>query len=166
MHRSNLRTQGFSLAELLLAILVTTVAILGIMALAISLLRGTQKTVDISAAQVAADHVMTTLIYQAQNDIPSGEHSALWDHNFTSAGPPYKSGTYTLNHTDFEYRIDAQDATDMGGTKVGTASGLSDNRLKVVQINMSWWGQKQGEREGYGKLQFSSIRLIHEQRAP
>lgn len=151
-------TQGFSLAELILAIGTLAACILTVLVMVVSLTRSSRKTIDTSVAHQAAEQIMTKLIYQAQwND-----HAAFWDPPGDLT--PYRQGTHVVNRTEFTYQLDASPILDTGGVPVGT--GLAMNRLKMVTLRLSWWNGATNNQTGYGKLNTEVKKVIHEQETP
>ncbi|MBS2038377.1 hypothetical protein JST97_25590 [bacterium] len=138
-----------------MAVFLCAVALLAVVGLSLGLLRGQRKTVDLSAGQAAADHILSNLIERAQR-----EHDEFWNHEYPASGPAYREGSYVLNRTDFAYRMDAETAQSPAGQNIGGSS--TQNRVKVVRLHLSWWGQSNNQRQGYGKLQYDCIRLVHE----
>jgi Tfp pilus assembly protein PilV len=146
---------GFTLAEVLLAGFLIAIITLALIGLALSLLRGTQKASDTSVAQVAAEEILSRLIYDVQ---PGGVANTSFWGNPTFSRP----GSYRMNRTDFSYQIDATSVGDTSGAAVG--SGATHNRLKQVQLNVYWWDSDQqvSGRQGYGKLDYHVVRLVAE----
>jgi Tfp pilus assembly protein PilV len=146
---------AFTLAEVLIAGFLMTIIILVLIGLSISLLRGTQKASDTTGAQVASEHILNSLIYDVQPGSPS--HGTFWASSSFS-----RPGTYRMNRTDFSYQIDASSVIDSTGSPIG--SGFAQNRLKQVQLSVYWWDSEHqaSTREGYGKLEFHTVRLLAE----
>ncbi len=148
-------TAAFSLAEVLIGGFLLTVIILVLIGLSISLLRGTQKASDTTVAQVASEHIMSSLIYDIQPGSPS--HGLFWNNSNFS-----RPGSYQMNRTDFTYQVDATDVLDGTGTPLG--NGFAQNRLKEIHLGVYWWDSEHqtSTREGYGKLELHTIRLVAE----
>lgn len=145
--------KAFSLAELVLATGTIAACILTLMVLVLSLSRSSRKSVNTSAAELAADQILTRILYQADwND-----HANFWD---TPNHSPYRSGSYSLNRTDFSYTLDASEVRDTSSTAVG--AGQTQNRLKMVNLRVTWWDGNSGPRAGTGKLSTQVQRLVHE----
>lgn len=146
---------AFTLAEVLIAGFLMTIIILVLIGLSISLLRGTQKASDTTVAQVASEHILNSLIYDVQPGSPG--YSTFWSNSSYS-----RPGNYRMNRTDFSYQIDASSVVDSTGTPIG--SGFAQNRLKEVQLSIYWWDsdQQASSRQGYGKLEFHTVRLLAE----
>lgn len=150
---------GFTLAEVLLAISTMVLVILTIIALVISLHRGSRKSVDLAAAHLVADQVITELVDQAQKDLPAGAHASFWNNDWT----PYREGSVNANRTDFFYRMDATTVRDVSSNPIN--SNLSFNRVKLIQVELYWWNPAPTPaRAGYGKLSTQAVRLVHEKR--
>lgn len=153
---SSLRRAGYSLAEVILATGTIAVCILTIVGLILALSGSSRKSVDGSAAQMAANQIMTKLIYQAQ----SNEHDYFWD---TPNWNPYKTGVWTMNRTEFAYTLDAQAVTNTTGQNVGTGTGMTKNRLKVVTLHLTWHGSDSANRANYGKHNTDLGRIVREE---
>ena len=153
---ASLRRAGYSLAEVILATGTIAVCILTIVGLILALSGSSRKSVDGSAAQMAANQIMTKLIYQAQ----ANEHSAFWD---TPNWNPYKTGVWSMNRTEFAYSLDAQAVTNTTGQNVGTATGMAQNRLKVVNLHLTWHGSDSANRAGYGRHSTDVGRIVREE---
>lgn len=154
---------GFSLAEVLLAMGTFTLVILTMIALIISLNRGSRKSIDLAAAQFAADQVITILVDRAQKNQPPGEHSRFWDNDYSAPGAAYQEGSLTANRTEFFYRMDATTARDATNNPIN--DDLPFNRVKLVQVEIYWWNPSStATRAGYGRLTTRASRLVHEKR--
>ncbi len=146
-------TQGFSLAELILAIGTLAACILTVLVMVVALTRSSRKTVDTSVAQQAAEQVLTRIVYDAQwND-----HVNFW---YTPDHTPYRQGTHTVNRTEYSYQLDASTIEDTASNAIGAQ--LNMNRIKMVTLRLSWWGGETQNRAGYGKLNLEVKRVVHE----
>ena len=150
------RVGGFSLAEVILAAGAIGVCILTLLALMLSLSRSSRKSVDASAAYMAADQILTRVVYEAQ----CNDHANFWG---TASFTPYKQGVLRMNRTDFTYTLDAVTATNTSGGAVGTGTGMTQNRLKLVTVHVSWWDGNAGNRTGYGLLKREACRVVREE---
>ncbi|MBI3927343.1 MAG: hypothetical protein HY319_17530 [Armatimonadetes bacterium] len=153
--------RAFSFLELLLAVGLLVVAILAVAALTISAVRSSQEAGDQPIGKLAAQRLMEEAIYQVQNDQPSGAKSAFWSGNFSVV--PWEEGTHRTNATTFTYAIYAQTVDDsMVGGALGTSTGMADNRVKWVDVVVTWFDADREGRTGYGRLQAESTRLVNE----
>lgn len=136
------------LAGFLILIMVLCLAWLGL-----SVLRGTQKGSDTSAAQVAAEHILNAFLEEMRKTTPIA--TSFWSGSTFS-----RPGHFQMNHTDFAYQLDAVTVTDSSGTPLG--GGVPGNGVKQIQLKLNWWDSSQtsGQRQGYGKLEYSVTRLF------
>jgi uncharacterized protein (TIGR02598 family) len=150
--------RAFTLAEILLATATIVICVLTMTALMVSLLRSSRKSVDASAAVLAADQILTKVVYEAQEN----NHDNFWD---TPNHTPYvPSGTWTMNKTEFTYTLDATEVVNTAAVAVGAS--LANNRLKLVNVRLTWWDGNSGSRAGYGKLTTQVSRIVREEQKP
>lgn len=154
-NRRSYAFSGFTLAELLLAGFLILMLVLALVLLGLSVVRGTQKGSDTSAAQVATEHILGEFV--AEMSSSSGTATAFWSGSSFS-----RQGRYLMNRTDFAYQLDAQTITDSTGAALGAS--VSNNRVKQLQLKVTWWDSSQtsGSRQGYGKLEYAVTRLFAE----
>ncbi|MBS2039704.1 hypothetical protein JST97_32260 [bacterium] len=149
------RFRAFSLAEVLLAIGTLVLVILTILALVISLNRGSRKNLDTSAAQYAADQIINLVVERAQRDT-GALHAAFWGNDTTV------KGSVISNQTEFFYTLDATTVKDTSGQPLDGAA-LPNNRMKLIQVELYWWNPSNNStRAGYGRLTTQVTRLIGE----
>jgi len=160
-----LKVSAFSLAEVLLAAGTVAVCILTVSLLSIALLRSSRKSVDVSASELAADQILSKVIYAAQS-IPA-QHTLFWDADYPPPGPPhYASGSWICNQTTFTYEVDAVTVLDDSQAGPPPLGGpvSQKNRLKLVTLRLTWWdGNATQNRAGYGKLRREVSRIVHEE---
>ncbi|MBN9416890.1 MAG: hypothetical protein J0I12_15705 [Candidatus Eremiobacteraeota bacterium] len=153
------RSNAFSLAEVLLAAGTIVICILTLCVLLLQLLRSSRKTVDVSASELAAEQIISRVIYNGQYF----DHTAFWA---IQSPPAYKTGTLVSNRTEFAYQVDAVTVMNdnTGGTAPVGGTTMTNNRLKLVTLHLTWWdGASGGNRAGYGKLSRDVTRLVHEE---
>ncbi|MGE0489394.1 MAG: type II secretion system protein J [Vulcanimicrobiota bacterium] len=159
------KRQGFTLAEMILAIAFAAVAILTLLVLCGSALRANQRTADSTLAETLARSEFERLRARVAGDEPAGCHDSFWNH--TGPGPwtpPWNpSGQVRLDRTDFSLTIYAETVPDATtGFALGTGlTGVEhpDNRVKKVDLVISWMD---GERQGYGRTTIHRSRLVCE----
>lgn len=106
---------------------------------------------------LVAERTLSEEIYKAQNDIPPGAKTNFWGNPWDVT--PYKTGVIRTNETDYQYWLYAETLTDV---VTGLPLGGATNRVKKVDIVVSWWGAQGGSRGGYGQLRYVANRLINE----
>ena len=148
----HLRKRGFSFVEMVLAVGLLAVTILATGLLAMTMLRSQTESND----RISAVAVCNTLLDQTLNEAQAD--SAFWtgDHSVT----PYKEDTVKMGKLEYQYQVFAQTVVDTAGDEVGTA--LTDNRLKRVTIQLTWFDTESEERQGYGKLKESITRIVNQ----
>ena len=158
------RRLAFSLAEVLLAMGTIVLIILTVLALVISLNRGSRKSIDSSAAQFAVDQILNLVVESAHRD-NGALHANFWNIDYAAPGAAFASGSVTANQTEFFYRVDAATVKDpLNNPLHGTS--LPFNRLKLVTVELNWWNPTPAtpNRTGYGKLSTKVTRLIREKK--
>lgn len=150
--------RAFSLAELLVALGLISVAILGLLALSIALAKGNQEGIDKTIGAEVAAQLTDRLVAQLRADAPPGVRNSFWlkDDMIT----PWDSGTLQNNGTTYNYKIYAENVRDTSGNSIGgTTAG---NRLKKVDVHVWWWDSETKAHQGYGELKVLSTRLVSE----
>ncbi|ODT72645.1 hypothetical protein ABS71_07660 [bacterium SCN 62-11] len=150
--------RGFSLAELVIAVALLAIMILGVMALSISVLKTERKANDLTAGKLVAQSVMSQLLDKLRSDTPAGVRATFMAYN--TANVAFDSGTVVVQRTSYQYNVFVSTVTDSAGNPVGGA--LSSNRLKNVEIQVSWWNGAAQNRAGYGSLKTSLSQLVAE----
>ena len=151
-------SSGLSLAEMMVALGLISVAILAVLALSISIARVNREGTDRAIGGVVARQLVERLIDGLRADIPAGSAADFWDNEHSAA--PFETGFFRTNNTDFEYKIFASSVLDASGDSIGgTTVG---NRLKKVDVFVYWWDSETEERQGYGKLEIQNTRLVSE----
>ncbi len=145
--------RGFSVAELLLSLGFITTVILSVIGLTTTIHRTGQESADRISASIVADSEIQRVIAAAQAD------DNFWDFDHTAT--PYTTGSVIVDRTEFRYEVTATTVMD-GVDELGTSGGLSQNRLKKVNIVVNWWDSETTEHNGYGKLEFKASRLVSE----
>ena len=104
-----------------------------------------------TATQVA-DRELNRAIVAVMCDNPTGTRSRFWSMEYAYPGQPFLTGVTSVGRNEFKYSIYAT-------TVMGLGSAASNNRVKMVEVYVSWW---EGERQGYGELRIHSYRLFNE----
>ncbi|MBI3925132.1 MAG: hypothetical protein HY319_06295 [Armatimonadetes bacterium] len=156
------RIPGFTLIELLLAVLLLTLIILMLVGLTTSALRSEEKAARLGRASDVAESLLARTVYDVQWDLPAGTRSSFW----SAAGGTAWLGptTVTLGGVEYDYTVYADTVADTVGTPLGTVSGEPGNRVKKVDLVLTWWdsGESGGQRQGYGRLELQATRLVNE----
>lgn len=150
--------RAFSLAELLVALGLISVAILGLLALSIALAKGNQEGIDKTIGGEVASQLTDRLVAQLRSDTPPGTRSGFWNNDYTAT--PWDQGTFQNNGTTYNYKLYAETVRDTSGQPVG--GGTAGNRLKKVDVYVWWWDSETKAHQGYGELKVLSTRLVSE----
>ncbi len=143
--------RAFSIAEVVLALGLVCLVILGVALLALSMIRSRTESSDRVVTTSAAAQILDDLAVQAQND------SDFWENDFTAS--PYREGKTTVGKLEYHYKLLASTVRDSSGVPVGNA--LPKNRLKLLELQVSWFDtEASGGRQGYGKLSASVTKLV------
>ncbi len=146
-HRSARR--GFTMIELVFSLGLVTVAVLLLVGLATTSLNARQKARDTEVAQQVARGELQRVVDAALADEPPGFRERLFHH---AGSAPFESGEVTVGETRFSYSLVARSLP-------GTAE---PNRLAYLEIEVWWWNEQAGERQGMGRLSYKSSRLLDE----
>jgi Tfp pilus assembly protein PilV len=145
--------RGFSIAELLLSMVILSVITLGVLGLTSTILQTGQEAADTSVGVAVAEAEIQRVISAAQGD------PDFWDLDHLVT--PYATSSVVADGTAFECEIRAATVMD-NGISLGSSSGLVENRLKKVDIVVTWWDSSTTEHQGYGKLETRLSRLVSE----
>lgn len=151
--RKHLRPRGFSFVELILALGLLSVVILGIGALSLRIIRSTTESNDRTSASAVAATILDRVIRQGQTD-PN-----FWDNDHTST--PYVQTSEKFGKIDYEYEVFAETVVDTSGVEIGNQ--LEKNRVKRVTLNLYWFDTRTQTKGGYAKLDLSVVRIVNEQ---
>ena len=140
-------TKGFTLAEVLLALLLISVAILTLLALSLQTLSASRKNVDTMGGQLVAEQVLEKLANVAEIT----PESPLW----YASDPltPYRNDILTQGDTAYNVSIYISDVAGFPPTP--------GQRLKLLQADVVWQDQPQGKAR-QGTLRISTSRLLRE----
>ena len=134
------RRKAFTLAEIILAIGLTVVAVLSAIALGISAMQSNQKSSDLMLASTLATQTTESFVY----GLP-GVTDPFWSTVQTGI---YQTSSVQLGNSTFEQDLFLQ---DLSSTQAG---------LKMVLVNVSWGSGATG-RTGYGQQSVQVSRLIY-----
>lgn len=143
------RPRAFSLAELVLALGLITVVVLGLAGLALYSMTAGQKSRDLAAGELVAEQALERLVYDAE----SNPGAAVWGQD--SATAVYAQQLVTLDPTVFNVTTYV---TNVAPTTFDPATNQRLKRLDVVVI----WQEAQQGKANQGRLQVASSRLLHE----
>lgn len=157
--KQKLRTIGFSLAELILSMGFFAMVILTLIGLGIAITRTDSKALESSAGGLIADQVLERTVAELKRNDPEGVREDFFSGNFSAA--PWSSGELTNDRTVFYYEVFGTTVLSTG-TGNPLADGLDKNRLKKVDVHVWWAGEDTQSRQGSGRLEVWSTRLISE----
>lgn len=140
--------RAFTLAEVLLALALITVALLSLIGLCVQALHTGSKSADLSVGVMLAEQEVERLAYAAEN----APGSAFWTTN--SATTVYASQTVTVGNGSFDTSLYV---TDVGGVFAPPAK-----RLKQIHSVVTWTDAGSNGRPGQGRLRATAVRLLHE----
>ena len=147
------KPEGFSLLEIIIAVGVIAIATLTIIALFTQVLRGSQKSVDLSRGTMLAQSIIAERIYSTFDDDLVKD---FWWSQVDAgiyAGPGNFWERQTVN--DMRYVLYAAPLTGLGAAPY---------RAAKIDVVVWWWDSEQqgGAREGYGQLRTEVTRLVNE----
>ena len=143
-------SRGFSLAEVLLAMALSAVAVLTLIALSLSALRSERKSSDSLVGQLVADEAIERLVYDAQ----ANSAHPIWGAD--DSVNAYAVETIVSSETNFTLVTYARDVD---------SATFTPRKLKRIEVVSHWWGSESNAkgRSGMGKLEAHAIRLVREQ---
>lgn len=152
-----MRNRAFSLAELILSIGFFAMAILTLIALSISISRTDSKSLENSAGTLVADQLMGQTLSGLKSDGVQREN--FFSGEYVDA--PWSSGQVVNGHTTFFYEVKVASVRDAStGDQVGDS--VTQSRLKKVDVHVWWAGDTTQTRQGSGRLEVFSTRLVSE----
>jgi uncharacterized protein (TIGR02598 family) len=143
-----IKTQaGFSIAEVILALGLLSVAVLALIGLATTALQARQKSDDTVIAKQVAESQLTRVIELALDD--EAYRNSFFD---ASGTEPFNEGNVTVGDTEYSFSISVNDLN----------LDVEPNRLVKVEAVVSWWGGEESGRQGAGRLSTKLSRLVNE----
>jgi Tfp pilus assembly protein PilV len=144
---------GFSLAEVLLAFGLASVALLALVGQSTLLLSSNQKLDDTT---VATD-VAYSIVEQQASEIQFVPGPAFVENDSVD---PFDYGAVTVGNTDYSFEVYLTDVSDVDtGAPVGSGTaGSHSTKLKKMEVVVNWWDDSQ--RQGMGNLQLRVTRLV------
>ncbi len=154
--------EGFSLGEVLIALAVMGLALLGLVTVLASGVKAQDKTSKSVVARSVASRVMDRTL-NALATGSDGDVAAFWDSDISSQSNPYDDGhggKEVVGTTEFAYLITALEI-QRNGQPFGTASGGDGNRLKQVTVTVRWAADGAQARAGTGKQEIQVSQLVN-----
>ena len=119
-------------------------------------MRAQQKDTDRPIATLAAEKVLSELIYGLESDTPTNQ-AAWWTTDYPTT--PWKSGSLILNQTEYLYSLYTVTVQDTAGVPLGYANPTF-NGLKKVDVVVTWWDGIHG-RTGSGQLMTTKSTFVN-----
>lgn len=155
-------TSGMTLAEVLLAIGLLTVALLALIGQSALLANSSQKMDDQTVALDIAQSVLERHARAAQLDQPPGENALVSARN--DVATPYSEADELVGGTTYSYQLYISDVMNSTTSEIlGTGPSGTESanvKLKRFDVKVAWWGGDQQQRAGYGNLEVRSTRLV------
>ena len=148
-------SQGFTVAEVVVAIGILGFAILTLLSLSSTVLRYQRQSINQMNAVRVNDMVLERALAGILHDAPAGEATTFFTTPYPYPTTPYQTGTETVGKTDFEFRIYA---TDVPG--LGDPTATPPNVLRKLDCYV-WWTE-----EGAGTKKTFSTRIINSGEEP
>ena len=144
------RRRGFTVAEVLLAILLIAVSLLTLLGLSLRTLQANRKTIDTGSGQMVAEQLIEEIAHSAE----ISKTAPVWAVN--SAVVAYSTDVVVIQGTPFE-------ATTYAVDVVASSPPLfaATKRLKKLTTEVIWKDLAQGKM-GYGQLHARASRLVNE----
>ena len=152
--------RGLSLAEIIVAIAILAITLFSLLSVLVSGMQADKKAFLLATASNLADTELERAI-QGVAQADQGTRDAFWNGEFPHPGSPYRSGTRTVNNTQFDFSIHAVTVFDTSGVAVGDTEGDNDHRLKQLDIYVRWY-ESSTAKLGQGQTVHHQRRLITE----
>ncbi len=156
------RFRGFSLAEVLLAFALVSIALLALMGQSMVLVNSSQKHDDHMVAADVARSISERLTREVLNDQPPGRREDVCQND--SVTIPFDEGPETIGGTVYNYQVfvanveNTETSSPLGTGPSGDLNAAT--RLKRIDVSVTWWGGDSQERVGYGTLKVETTRLL------
>ncbi|MBT9582949.1 hypothetical protein IV102_06340 [bacterium] len=147
---SRRQRQGFTVAEILLALALISVVVLTLIGLSLYSLNANRKSRDVSAGQLVAEQVLERLVYEAD----TSPASPIWAQNSQSVA--YAEQQVTVEPSVFNVTTYVSNVNDQAGTIF-----VAGRRLKRLEALVVWQDAQAG-KSGYGRLSVRATRLVNE----
>lgn len=149
---------GFSLLEVLVALAVMSVAVLGLGSVMTSGLKAQDKIDKAVTARAVADQIMgRTVVTLADGD--DAESVRFWETADFDDDSPWQSGQQQVGTTLYDFTITGTEVLKDGTKPLGSSN--SSNRLKRLAIKVAWSEQPNHERAGVGRQAIVISRLLN-----
>jgi prepilin-type N-terminal cleavage/methylation domain-containing protein len=147
------RRWGFSLVEVLIALAVMSIAVLGLGSVLVSGLKAQSKTEYSAVAHSVANRVLDRLVRRLQSMSNDDAGASFWDADLSSEASPWTElgQSETVGNTVYEYLI----------TATPVAGFPSENGLKLVTVKVRWTDDGARVKAGTGKQEISATRLLN-----
>ncbi len=131
--------QGFSLAEVLVALAVMSLALVGLVAVLTTGLKRESQSSRRVAAYDMAEHVLSRSLEELE--YRGIEVEDFWEGDFSSESTPWRRGETTVGGIRYTYLILAKNVVNLTtGELFGRASGAKYNTLKQLEVEVAWEG--------------------------
>ncbi|MCA9777088.1 MAG: hypothetical protein KC800_10240 [Candidatus Eremiobacteraeota bacterium] len=145
--------------EVILSFGFFAIAILTLIGLSLSISRTDSKAMETAAGTLIADQVLGRTLASLRSDTPPGSRAGFFSGEYVD--PPWDSGSLVNGKTTFYYELTTNQVED-----VATGGPLGDpalsNRLIKLNIRVWWASEEQEVRQGSGRLQVTTSRLVSE----
>jgi hypothetical protein len=145
--------------EIILSFGFFAVAILALMGLSLSISRTDSKALETAAGTLIADQLMGRTLASLRTDSPPGSRAGFFSGEFVD--PPWDSGSLVSGKTTFYYELTTNQVMDLTTAGPMGEQALS-NRLMKLNVRVWWASENQEVRQGSGRLQVVTSRLISE----
>ena len=152
------RRRAFTLTELIVAIGFFAVAILAVLGLSLAINRLEAKSANTNVGKSVASQILQRTLSDVRADQPPGARANFWDSDHLD--PPWDEGVQLSDHTRFNYTVTCSTVSDTAGDEIG--HGIGGNRLKKVDVLVTWWNAEEKPGREQGPLEVTATQLVSE----
>jgi len=148
------------LVEVLAAIVVMSIALLGLGSVLLSSMRMQNKISSGAVARALAERLLERSVRALPGAINEDE---FWAGVRSTSSNPWRHGKELVGRTNFEYWVTGESfINEVTGKPFGTDGGAAENNLARLVVRVRWSETDNGYRRGSGKLELVVSRLVNQ----
>lgn len=130
--------RGFSLMEVLVSLGIMAIALLALVTVLVTGLRAEDNSTQRKAGQDVAERVLGRTLGKLKQ-LSEAENNDFWNREHSAPSDPWLAGVEKRDGYDYHYKIFSSTVVNKStGQPFGEAHGYEFNRLKKVDVVVSW----------------------------